>query len=460
MTNIQTLPSKSQPTESGRAEMGNFFQPPGTPVAGKLSNPDFDSFLSNPESKTQAEELQEEQEAAKKRKKLVDAALVSPIIPTQETPVEQIGKNNQQLSDSKILEQVSSQDLNAVPSDLSAHKSPETTLEKTTPTKPSDSIENPMASTPSELNENEKAQPSKPSNSLENPATSTLSELNENEKAQPSKPNNSLENPATSTLSESGESISTEDQLISLKVDQNKLDAIAESKLESRGTETASPDDEMIALAPVDGSESPTQTLREPAITSINRLAAYASLDRGAIAPLGNSANSSDSGLGNPASGMPTPIQTIRPQAATASSQATTLFKSLAPELDKFKQTGSSQIQLDLPVGDQESVRIKLSLRGGEIRSTFITESPELREALQKAWPDFSQNSRDRGYRLGDPAFQQGFQENNANLGENNRRQPDNRTYETGEAFAPTTLRKGTSNRSTTSQSPSTALWA
>lgn len=411
MTNIQTLPSKSQPTESGRAEMGNFFQAPGTPVAGNLSNPDFDSFLSNPESKTQAEELQEEQEAAKKRKKLVDAALVSPIIPSQETPVEQIGKNNQQLNDSKILEQVSSQDLNAVPSDLSAQKSPETTLEKTTPTKPSDSIENPMASTSNEL-------------------------------------------------SEPSENISAKDPFLPSKEDQTKLDTISESKSEPRGTETASPDDEMIALAPVDGSESPTQTLREPAITSINRLAAYAALDRGAIAPLGNSANSSDSGLGNPTSGMPTPIQTIRPQAATASSQATTLFKSLAPELDKFKQTGSSQIQLDLPVGDQESVRIKLSLRGGEIRSTFITESPELREALQKAWHDFSQNSRDRGYRLGDPAFQQGFQENNANLGENTRRQPDNRTYETGEAFAPTTLRKGTSNRSTTSQSPSTALWA
>jgi hypothetical protein len=408
MTNIQTLPSKSQPTESGRAEMGNFFQPPGTPVAGNLSNPDFDSFLSNPESKTQAEELQKEQEAAKKRKKLVDAALVSPTIPTQETPAEQIGKNNQQLSDSKILEPVSSQDLSANPSDLSAPKSPESTLEKSTPSKSSDSIESPVASTPGEPSEK----------------------------------------------------VAAEDPFLSLKEDQAKTDITTESESETRGMETASVDDEMIALAPVDGSESPTQTLREPAITSINRLAAYAALDRGAIAPLGNSANSSDSGLGNPASGMPTPIQTIRPQAATASSQATTLFKSLAPELDKFKQTGSSQIQLDLPVGDQESVRIKLSLRGGEIRSTFITESPELREALQKAWPDFSQNSRDRGYRLGDPAFQQGFQENNANLGENNRRQPDNRTYETGEAFAPTTLRKGTSNRSTTSQSPSTALWA
>jgi len=408
MTNIQTLPSKSQPTESGRAEMGNFFQAPGTPHAGNLSNPDFDSFLSNPEPKTQAEELQEEQEAAKKRKKLVDAALVSPTIPTQETPAEQIDKNNQQLSDSKILEPVSSQDLSANPSDLSAPKSPESTLEKTTPSKSSDSIESPVASTPSEPSEN----------------------------------------------------VAAEDPFLPLKENQTKTDIIAESESETRGMETASADDEMIALAPVDGSESPTQTLREPAITSINRLAAYAALDRGAIAPLGNSANSSDSGLGNPASGMPTPIQTIRPQAATASSQATTLFKSLAPELDKFKQTGNSQIQLDLPVGDQESVRIKLSLRGGEIRSTFITESPELREALQKAWPEFSQNSRDRGYRLGDPAFQQGFQENNANLGENNRRQSENRTYETGEAFAPTTLRKGTSNRSTTSQSPSTALWA
>ena len=408
MTNIQTLPSKSQPTESGRAEMGNFFQAPGTPVAGNLSNSDFDSFLSNPESKTQAEELQEEQEAARKRKKQIDAALVTPSIPTQESPIENLGKNDKQLSESKILEPVPTQDLNADPSDLSAPKSPESALEKTPSSNSGDSIEN----------------------------------------------------PAASTLSESGERVSTEDQLLSLKEDQTKSDTIAESKSESRGTETASPDDEMIALTTVDGSESPAQALREPSITSINRLAAYATLDRNAITPLGNSSSSSDSGLGNPASGMPIPIQTIRPQAATASSQASALFKTLAPELDKFKQTGNSQIQLDLPVGEQESVRIKLSLRGGEIRSTFITESPELREALQKAWPEFSQNSRDRGYRLGDPAFQQGFQENSANLGENNRRQSDSRPYETGEAFSPTNLRKGTSNRATTSQTPSTALWA
>ena len=365
MTNVQTLPSKSQPTESGRAEMGNFFKAARSPLAGNLSNPDFDSFLSDPESKTLSEELQEEQEAAKKRKKLVDAALVSPTLQSENPILESQIKECSSCDTS-----IDQEDVNIL-----STKSPQ-------------------------------------------------------------------------------------DELIEKKEEALEEEAEAEIYSETRGTETALADDEMIALAPVDGSESPTQTLREPAITSINRLAAYAALDRGAIAPLGNSANSSDSGLGNPASGMPTPIQSIKPQAATAASQATTLFKSLAPELDKFKQTGSSQIQLDLPVNEQESVRIKLSLRGGEIRSTFITESPELREALQKAWPEFSQNSRDRGYRLGDPAFQQGFQENNANLGENSRRQSDSRPYETGEAFAPTTLRKGTSNSSSTSQTPSTALWA
>jgi hypothetical protein len=341
-----------------------------------LSNPDFDSFLSNPESKTQAEELQEEQEAAKKRKKLVDAALVSPTLQS-ENPILETQIKGSPFTDSDKSSEGGSCDTSTDQEDVNilSTKSPQ-------------------------------------------------------------------------------------DELIEKKEEALEEEAEAEIYSESRGMETASVDDEMIALTTVDGTESPIQTLREPAITSINRLAAYASLDRSAIAPLGNSANSSDSGLGNPASGMPTPIQTIRPQAATASSQASTLFKTLAPELDKFKQTGNSQIQLDLPVGDQESVRIKLSLRGGEIRSTFITESPELREALQKAWPEFSQNSRDRGYRLGDPAFQQGFQENSANLGENNRRQSDSRPYETVEAIAPTGLRKGTSNRSTTSQTPSTALWA
>jgi hypothetical protein len=365
MTNIQTLPSKSQSTESGRAGMGNFFQAPGAPVAGNLSNPDFDSFLSNPESKTQAEELREEQEAAKKRKKPVDAALATPSLQS-ENPI----------------------------------------LESSPATKNTDV--NPQVEEDANL------------------------QLNK----------------------------SPQESAIEKKEDELDEEIEVETYSDTRGTETAPPDDEMIAMATLDGTEPPTQALREPAITSINRLAAYATLDRNAVAPLTNSGGSSDSGLGNSATGLPGPAQSIRPQSANASTQAAGLFKSLAPELDKFKQTGSSQVQLDLPVGEEESVRIKLSIRGGEIRSTFITESPELREALQKAWPEFSQNTRDRGYRLGDPSFQQSFQENNANLGHNNRRQSDGRPLEAAEVLAPANIRKPASARPNSAKSPTTALWA
>ena len=46
-------------------------------------------------------------------------------------------------------------------------------------------------------------------------------------------------------------------------------------------------------------------------------------------------------------------------------------------------------------------------MRGSELHTVFVTESVELREALKKAWPEFSQTSRDKGFRFNDPAFQQ-----------------------------------------------------
>jgi flagellar hook-length control protein FliK len=88
-------------------------------------------------------------------------------------------------------------------------------------------------------------------------------------------------------------------------------------------------------------------------------------------------------------------------------------LKTLPAEISKLHQSNLSQIQLDLPVGDNESVRIRLSLRGGEIHSTFITESAELRDALQKAWPDFTATHRTQGMRFADSQFQDGLRQQN-----------------------------------------------
>ena len=435
MTNIQTLPSKSQPVENGRAEMGNFFQAPGARGTGNLSNPDFDSFLSNPDSKNQAEELREEQEAAKKRKKLVDATLAQGILQQQDITQPQgvIQKQNPD-SPEEVIQAQTAQLLEA------EKKAPE--------------VKDPTILDQKNLKDLTTVSTDFPDQS---PTQALVDKLEDAVTANPaSVSDQSIETKADQVDDE----FFINNQFVKSEEQSTDAENIPESDSKTRGTETAPPDDEMIAMATSDGNEPPTQALREPAITSINRLAAYASLDRTAVTPLTKSEDSSDPGLGNNATGLPLPVQSIRSQPVSASTQAAGLFKSLAPELDKFKQIGSSQVQLDLPIGEEESVRIKLSIRGGEIRSTFITESPELRDALQKAWPEFSQNNRDRGYRLGDPSFQQSFQENNANLGQNNRRQSDGRPLESTEVFAPATFRKPAAARTNSAQSPNTALWA
>ena len=162
--------------------------------------------------------------------------------------------------------------------------------------------------------------------------------------------------------------------------------------------ENATKVDEMISLATFDetqGAATPNMG-RESAITSVNRLASVASLDRSAITSVSASNSESESNFsqltsGNPSAAIPTDA---RSNSASPSAKASALFKALPPELEKFKQSGQSQIQLDLPVSESESVRIRLNIRAGEIRSTFITESPELREALQKAWPEFTATHR------------------------------------------------------------------
>jgi hypothetical protein len=390
MTNLQTVPSKTSPAESGRTELGNFFQMPAGGIGGNLSNADFDSFLGNRESSDQAEELREEQEAAKKRKKPVEAGLATPL--TQQ--------------------EVLLQELEGTAARGKENRAPDAQLDP-----------------------------------IIQEGYSNTSDISDYK--------NDLE-----TLSQYQESARTEDKLLVDKGELADIEKSSETYSDIRGIESAPNDSEMIASATLEATELPPQALREPSITTINRLTAFASLERTAVAPVAGTGSSSESGSGNTANGIGMLSQFSKSQTPSPSAQASALFKSLGPELDKFKQTGGSQIQLDLPVGEDESVRIKLSIRGGEIRSTFITESPELREALQKAWPEFSQNSRDRGFRMGDPAFQQSFQENNANLGQNNRRQSDAGSREVTEIFAPVAARKPVSKTNLVSQANSTALWA
>ena len=189
----------------------------------------------------------------------------------------------------------------------------------------------------------------------------------------------------------------------------------------SLGIDHATKEAKMISLATFDSMESaaiasPTLSagLEAPA-TSSDRLSTTKPLAVSNTVPLPAADKGADSTFAQLSSGNPLAASTPESQQTPtqAASQAAAVLKTLPVEISKLQQSNISQIQLDLPVGENESVRIRLSLRGGEIHSTFITESAELRDALQKAWPDFTATHRTQGMRFADSQFQDGLRQQN-----------------------------------------------
>ena len=275
--------------------------------------------------------------------------------------------------------------------------------------------------------------------------------------------------PATHSLKQK-ENQDNAEQEIEAEISSEKKEAdstysniLDKGKNTSDGMENAGMGDEMISLKTVDemqGGQIPGMG-RESSITSVSRLASVAALDRSAVTSIsGDTADSNFSQLtsGNPS--LPNPSET-RSQSASPTAKATSLLKSLPIELEKFKQSGQSQIQLDLPVGENESVRIRLNIRAGEIRSTFITESPELREALQKAWPEFTATHRSPTLQFGESNFQDGLsRQNDAAFDQGRRRQYQQDADFQATGIKPFTVKTQQQNPSNTTRQGQVNLWA
>ncbi len=416
MTSPLPTPSKPTHAEGARPDMGNFFQFLSTPKDSDSSKTDFESLLNQ---RSPAKDLQEERESAKSRKKSLDAAAIA--APAQEIPA------------TPRLERPE-------PAASSTQQTGSTEPPPEQPVAETSSQANTQA--PKETSEGSAKVPEEAENAKVDSTTEEYPAAPEVDGAQDEDSTDSLTDPPGETPPDPVENKESAEEPEPEPSDAN-------------GMETAPTDPEMISLASIDGAETGAAAPREPSITSIHRLAAFAATDRNGLAPIGASGNSADSGLGQLATGPNAPLETRATTPASPAAQASALFKSLGPELEKFRQTGRNQMQLDIPVGENESVRIRLSLRAGELRSTFITESPELREALQKAWPEFAQTSRDRGIRLGDPSFQQGLQGDDPN-GQNARR--DRNATDSDQPAFPAS-RKAHTHRPPSNQT-STALWA
>jgi hypothetical protein len=370
------LPAQnSKPTlgESKNAQQGGFLNFCASPKS--TETPSFESLISQNDQRQERQDELEEAEAAKKRKKAADAAAIAAQASTsgniQSEPCLDLTQDPLQLLNAESAKLAAQNDLsNQLPS-LQNQSAISTSSE--TPTAPE--------TTPSELE-----------NVL--PKTDAID-------SQTQKDEN-----AASTL----ENVQDKDS----DAQQTTISEIEDSEDSANGMKTATREDDMVSLATFEDTQASAtpKVASEPAITSANRLSTMALLsERTAISSTENAGSGADTSSGNFAAGNPALIASNGNNSVykTAESQASSLLKTLAPELEKFQQTGKSQIQLELPVGENESVKIRLNLRAGEIRSTFITESPELREALQKAWPDFTATHRSQGIRFGESQFQDSF---------------------------------------------------
>jgi flagellar hook-length control protein FliK len=365
------LPAQnSKPTlgESKNAQQGGFLNFCASPK--NTETPSFESLISQNDQRQERQDELEEAEAAKKRKKAADAAAIAAQASTsgniQSEPCLDLTQDPLQLLNAESAKLAAQNDLsNQLPS---LQNQSEISTSSETPT--ASDLENVLPKTD---------------------AIDSQTQKDEN---------------AASTL----ENVQDKDS----DAQQTTISEIEDSEDSANGMKTATREDDMVSLATFEDTQASAtpKVASEPAITSANRLSTMALLsERTAISSTENAGSGADTSSGNFAAGNPALIASNGNNSVykTAESQASSLLKTLAPELEKFQQTGKSQIQLELPVGENESVKIRLNLRAGEIRSTFITESPELREALQKAWPDFTATHRSQGIRFGESQFQDSF---------------------------------------------------
>gem|GEM_PF-5504572 len=95
------------------------------------------------------------------------------------------------------------------------------------------------------------------------------------------------------------------------------------------------------------------------------------------------------------------------------------LYADILPLMNRFldaaetlPSTQRGRIDLNVPLND-ESVKIRLEIRNGEVRTSIRTDSEALRAALETSWPEFVSKSETRGIVLGEAKFDSGQQGQN-----------------------------------------------
>jgi len=94
--------------------------------------------------------------------------------------------------------------------------------------------------------------------------------------------------------------------------------------------------------------------------------------------------------------------QTALPSEAVSSAQEA--VDTVLDATDRMQSRDQRSVNLDFTVGDAK-LAVRVELQGGEVRTTFRTESPELRVALAHEWEAVAGGNEERAFRLAPPTI-------------------------------------------------------
>jgi len=99
------------------------------------------------------------------------------------------------------------------------------------------------------------------------------------------------------------------------------------------------------------------------------------------------------------------PLPTPKENLASITPALDTVVQRTLEATERLRASGNEQLEVKVRLDSGHEVTVSLHLSQGEIKPTFLTDSAELRHALENHWSQFSDQNPDRSVRITTPVF-------------------------------------------------------
>lgn len=92
--------------------------------------------------------------------------------------------------------------------------------------------------------------------------------------------------------------------------------------------------------------------------------------------------------------------------AAVSRTQTETIVHRTMDAAERLRVTGGERVEVQIKLDAGQTLTVRLQLVHGEVKPIFLTDSHELRQAIEQNWSQFSDRGADRNVRLTTPVFE------------------------------------------------------